>query len=100
MLKKICPSIIKGLLIIFNKSLVNGKFPENMKLAKIKPMYEIINYRPISLLPVISKVLEKVVHCRVVKFLDKNRILYKGQYGFRGNRGTCTHYLTLLEISY
>ena len=38
-LKKIRPSIIKGLLIIFNKSLVNGKFPENMKLAIVKPIY-------------------------------------------------------------
>ena len=101
MLKRIYPSIIKALLIIFNKSLVNGKFPENMKLAIVKPIYkgkckyEIVNYRPISLLPVLSKVLEKIVHSRVVKFLDKHKVLYEGQYGFRGNRGTCDAILDL-----
>ena len=64
-LKKIYPGILIALEIIFNKSLQEGAFPKNMKLSIVKPLYkgkdktEIINYRPISLLPVISKVLEK-----------------------------------------
>jgi hypothetical protein len=65
MLKQIYPCILPALNIIFNKSLSNGEFPDNMKLAIVKPLYktknrsEMSNYRPISLLPVISKVLEK-----------------------------------------
>ena len=59
MLKSIYPGIMRALLIIFKKSLNKGKFPE--KLAIITPIYkgkskyELVNYRPISLLPVISK---------------------------------------------
>ena len=67
MLKAIYPGIVHALFIIFNKSLVTGVFPEDMKLAIVKLLYkakskfEICNYRPISLLPVISKILEKIV---------------------------------------
>ena len=101
MLKKIYPSIIKALLIIFNKSLNEGKFPDNMKISIVKPIYkgkcknEIVNYRPISLLPVISKVLEKIVHIRVVNFLVKNRVIYEGQYGYRSKRSTADAILDL-----
>ena len=64
-LKHIYPGIIEALLIVFNKSLSQGIFPFNMKLAIVKPLYksksrsDISNYRPVSLLPVISKILEK-----------------------------------------
>ena len=93
-LKAIYPAIIDALRIIFNKSLANGEFPKNMKLAIVKPLYkgkcklEISNYRPISLLPVLSKILEKIVNFRLVKFFDKYKIMYEGQYGFRKNRST------------
>ena len=93
-LKKIYVGIIDALVIIFNKSLQEGIFPNNMKLSVVKPLYkgkdrtEIVNYRPICLLPVISKILEKIVNIRIVKFLIKNNVLYEGQYGFRSNRST------------
>ena len=64
------------------------------KLAKIIPIYkakdkkDISNYRPISLLPVVSKILEKVVHKNVYTFLEKNKVVYASQYGFRKNRST------------
>jgi hypothetical protein len=93
-LKAIYPAIIDALRIIFNKSLAYGEFPKNMKLAIVKPLYkgkcklEINNYRPISLLPVLSKILEKLVNFRLVKFFDKYHIMYEGQYGFRKHRST------------
>ena len=71
-----------------------GLVPNMAKLAKIFPIYNakdkknISNYRPISLLPVISKILEKVVHKNVYTFLEKNKVLYASQYGFRKNRST------------
>ena len=93
-LKNIYPGIIKALQIIFNKSMQQGHFPENMKMALIKPIYkgksktEIINYRPVSLLPVVSKILEKIVNDRIIGFFKKHKLFYEGQYGFRQGRST------------
>ena len=100
-LKAIFPSIINALRIIFNKSMSSGEFPENMKLAIVKPLYkakeksEICNYRPISLLPVLSKILEKIVNSRMVNYLNRYGINYEGQYGFRKNRNTTDAILDL-----
>ena len=80
--------------IIINNSLAMGLVPNMAKLAKIIPIYkakdkkDISNYRPISLLPVVSKILEKIVHKNVYTFLEKNKIVYASQYGFRKNRST------------
>ena len=52
-------------------------------LYKTKEKYYTTNYRPISLLLTLSKILEKVVYKRTVKFLDKHEIIYNSQYGFR-----------------
>lgn len=101
-LKAIYPGIIKAMYIIFNKSLSSGIFPDDMKEAIIKPLYksksvlEITNYRPISLLSVISKILEKIVHDRVNNFLDKHNIIFQGQYGFRKGRSTTDAILDLV----
>ena len=101
MLKAIYPSILHALYIIFNKSLSMGEVPAYMKLAIVKPLYkaksvyEMSNYRPISLLPVVSKILEKIVHSRLCKFLTKNGVLFEGQYGFRKNRSTTDAILDL-----
>ena len=101
LLKSIYLSILPALNIIFNKSLSKGEFPDNMKLALVKPLYkaksrsDMNNYRPISLLPVISKVLEKLVHIRVMKFFNRHKVLYEGQYGFRSGRSTSDAILDL-----
>ena len=76
---------------IFNQSIMEGRFPELMKLAEVVPLYKskemdiVINYRPISLLITISKVLEKIIYKRVYSFSEWNNILYNSQYGFRTN---------------
>ena len=68
----------------------SGKFPDSCKLAKLKPIYkkgsltEASNYRPISLLPLISKVIEKVIHA----FLNSRYLLYNYQSGFHKNHST------------
>ena len=67
LLKKLCTSLLNPLEIIFNKSLMDGVFPELMKMADVAPLFksklenEANNYWPISLLITISKVLEKIV---------------------------------------
>ena len=89
MLKQLHTSIVQPLVIIFNKSLTEGKFPDLMKLADIVPIhkakekYLTMNYRPISLLITISKLLEKVMYKRTYNFLTHTDQLYQSQYGFR-----------------
>ena len=93
-LKSISESICIPLAELINKSLSSGIVPDIWKIAKIIPIYkakektDLTNYRPISLLPVLSKILEKIVHKRVYSFLVKYDILFQSQYGFRDNRST------------
>ena len=88
-------------MIIFNQSITQGVFPEMMKVADVIPLYkgkskeEVINYRPISLLMTISKILEKIIYVRTYKYLEKNKILYESQYGFRSKR-SCEQAITEL----
>ena len=94
LLKNINEGIIKPISIIVNKSLYEGQVPEQMKMAKVVPIFKskdkevFNNYRPISLLPSISKILEKVVHKRLYHFLATNDVFYKSQYGFRPKHST------------
>ena len=94
MLKEIIHPLTKPLTHIFNNSLSQGVFPDLLKIAKVNPIFkkdnphEISNYRPISILPSLSKVLEKIVYDRLYKFLDKYNILNSNQYGFRKKYST------------
>ena len=79
---------------ICNLSLKSGVFPDKMKIAKVLPLYKsndkhnVSNYRPVSILPQFSKILEKIFEKRLREFIDKNDLLFDGQYGFRTNRST------------
>ena len=94
LLKQIIHFIASPLLHIFNLSLSQGIFPDPLKIAKIIPIYKkddqsnIANYRPISLLPSISKILEKIAYKRLYSFLNMNNLLIPNQYGFRKNHST------------
>jgi len=74
---------------IINCSLSQGKFPNPLKYAKITPVYkkgsalDVNNYRPISILPIFSKIVESIVKKQLISFLDKFDILLETQYGFR-----------------
>ena len=87
-------SVIKALTHIFNLSLQNGVFPIDLKTARVLPIHKggpsetLNNYRPISLLPILSKILEKLMHSRVYKFLEEQNFFYQYQYGFRKNKNT------------
>ena len=77
------------LLLIFNESFSSCLYPKLWKISKVKPLYkgkemnQIINYRPVSLLPVISKILEQLTELRLRAFLKRHGALYEGEYGFR-----------------
>ncbi len=94
LLKGIIREISTPLLTVFNLSLKTGVFPDRMKISEVIPVYKakdktlMVNYRPISLLPVISKVLEKIVYKRMYSFLMKKELLFESQYGFRNKHST------------
>ena len=99
LVKHVKQELVDRLVIIFNKSFQEGCFPEVLKLAKVIPIHkgdettDPTNYRPISLSSVFDKLIEKVMLNWILKFLNKNNILYKYQFGFRKNHAT-THALT------
>ena len=89
LLKEIADPIIAPLVDLFNESISKGEFPERMKLAEVVPlhkgkeMYPADNYRPISLLLTLSKMLEKIVYRCICNFLNGSNQRYDSQYGFR-----------------
>ena len=101
-LKEGAPVLVTSITSICNLSIKHSIFPEKCKNAKLKPLYkkglktEPKNYRPISLLPLVSKIIERIIYEQTKIFLEKNKILYKYQSGFRSNHSTnvCLSYLT------
>lgn len=93
-LKKIAEYICDPLTDMINECFTSGTFPDDLKLAKVIPIYkkgsklDINNYRPVSVLPSPSKVFERIIYNRLVLFLNHNNILTKQQYGFRQGMST------------
>jgi hypothetical protein len=96
-------NILMPLTHIINISLNQGIVPKQLKTAKVIPIYKaserdkMNNYRPISLLPAFSKILEKVMFNKIMSFLDSQQILYKHQYGFRSKHATTHPIIHLLN---
>ena len=100
---KNCANGLKGsLTYIINKSLEIGKYPSSWKNANIIPIYKKgdksnpKNYRPISLLCVPSKIMERVVHKHIFNFLRDKQLLHRSQYGFIPNN-SCVHQLVYIH---
>ena len=103
LLKECISFIVKPVCHIANSSFEMGIFPERMKIAKVIPIFKsgkkdfFTNYRPVSLLPQCSKILEKLFNNRLDKFLEINDILSNNQYGFTNNSTTCHALIDLHE---
>jgi hypothetical protein len=100
-IKSVIGSIAVPLNDIFNKSFATGLFPDKLKYAKVTPVFKnddkfcVNNYRPISVLPIFSKILEKLMCHRLMAFVNKHNILCENQYGFREQHST---YMALLNV--
>ena len=88
-MKKTWPYISDIVTDMFNRALVEGIFPSQWKTARVIPIHkggdikDPSNYRPISILPVLSKIFEKHVNSQIHKYLTTNKLLHKLQCGFR-----------------
>ena len=96
-------ALIKPLAYLINCSIKKGIFPDELKIAKVIPIYKsgdktsIENYRPISVLSVFSKILEKIMYNHLINFINKHNILYKYQFGFRKRHSTNHAIITLVD---
>ena len=91
---------------IFDSSLSLGIFPDSMKTTKVTPVFKagkkelVSNYRPISVLPCFSKILEKIMYNRVYKYLMENNLLFQKQFGFREGHSTSHAIVNLVSNIY
>ena len=88
---------------IFNLSFSTGVFPAGLKIAKVIPIYKkqsilkCSNYRPISLLSNLDRILEKLMHNSIYEFLEKYKLIYPLQFGFRQHYSISYALLSLTE---
>ena len=99
--------IISGQISEFiNYSISSGVFPSSLKIARVVPIHKsgskrnMNNFRPISILPTLSKIFEKVMHRRMMSFIEKYNILYSEQYGFRNGKSTSDAILKFTDKCY
>ena len=101
LVKRVAKEISIPLTIIFNLSITSGIFPNDLKIAKVIPIYkkdnpEIFpNYRPVSVLPCFSKILERLLFDRCSSYINKYHILNDNQFGFRPGHSTA---MAILEV--
>lgn len=94
MLKNTAHSIVSGVTIIFNLSLKNGELPTEWKVSAVNPIpkgtskTKVTNYQPISLLSILSKLLEKHIHKLLLEHMECVSPLASQQWGFRSRRST------------
>ena len=104
---KLSSSILIPILVsLINASFSLGIFPDDLKVAKVIPLFkkgdtlDISNYRPISLLTCFSKIFEKAIFTRLSNFLDKHSVLISSQYGFCPNRSSTHAILDIVSTTY
>ena len=89
--------------LIINQSFTTGIYPDKLKIGKVLPIYKkeenylFDNYRPVSLLPSLSKIIEKVIYKQLYNYFNSNNLFYQSQYGFRSNHSTELAALELLD---
>ena len=102
-LKSIANEICECITLIINQSITTGIFPDQLKVAKVVPIFkkndqsDIKNYRPISVLPNISKLFENVMQTQLMEYFTSHNLLASQQYGFRSNRSTELAALELMD---
>lgn len=105
-LKNCDPSLSHLISQSFNQCLEVGYYPKELKIALVIPIFKkgdasmMNNYRPISVLPILNKVFEKLIYKRILKYLEKINFFFKRQYGFRAFSSTIGCAIDLLDYIY
>ena len=101
-LLKTLRNVISCLLeVLFNFSFTSGTVPNQFKIARVIPIhkkgsvFDVSNYRPISLLSIFNKIIENLMYNRLINYLDNLSIIYNNQFGFRSKHSTINALLLL-----
>ena len=103
LLQKLSKTLCYPLTVIFQKSVSVGKIPKEWKYAKVTPLFKkgnksvTGNYRPVSLMSVVCKCLERIIRAQIVEHLERHHLLSDSQYGFRSERSCVLQLLDVLE---
>ena len=103
-LKALKANLCHPLKTIINMSFATGTYPDQLKIAKVIPIFKkgdkllVSNYRPISLLSNINKIFEKLVYSRLYSFLELHNCIYELQFGFRAKHSTQHALASLTEL--
>jgi len=98
LLKQCAKELTPLITLLINKAITEQIYPDVLKIAKVLPIYKsgdksnLANYRPISILPTINKIFEKILHLQLIDHIETNNIMFCHQYGFRKFHNT-THAL-------
>ena len=102
-IKAVAREISGPLSRLFNCCMREGHYPESFKVARVVPVFKaedptrFSNYRPVSVLPVLSQVFERVLKSRLIQFLGDQKVIIPGQYGFRSGHSTAMAVLDMVE---
>ena len=102
-MKRYLKSIVLPLCHIINMSITKGVFPEKLKIVKVIPIHkggsteDVNNFRPISLLSIFDKIIEKVIQRKLYHFLEHHEILFENQFEFRKNNSTSYAIMEITE---
>jgi hypothetical protein len=102
-IKRVRQCLIKPLAHVINSSLVSGIFPDKLKISRIITVFkkgeetDPVNYRPLSILPTISKIFERVMYLQLIDYLETNELLDKEQHGFRVGKSVVTAGINFIE---
>ena len=95
--------LVPSISALINKSIKTATFPDKLKMAKIYPIHkggtkcDPANYRPISILPTVSKIFEKHINKHLMAFLNKYKLIHANQYGFRQKHSCQTALVKLID---
>ena len=95
-IKLIRTEIVPAVTHIINLSISNRKFPSSWKKSKVIPLYKKEdplnpkNYRPVAMVPILSKILERAVFNQIIAYLDHNRLLHPNHHAYRAQHNTNT----------
>lgn len=106
LLREAADIVVPSLTNIINLSIRSGVFPDKWKVTKVPPVYkddiksEASRYRSISILPIVSKIIEKIIFNQLYEYLTTNNLLAESQHGFRPQHSTVTALLEATNNSY
>ena len=101
--KRVARELSGPLSRLYNACMREGHYPACFKVARVVPIFksedptQFSNYRPVSVLPVLSQVFERVLKRRLVEFFDRHSVIIPGQYGFRNGHSTAMAILDMVE---